>query len=145
MKGLKRVFPLVLVGLFATVAQAATPPSKQDADLDRLVDAVVAYYHLPGLAVGVIDHGKVVYTREVGKLASGKPIDNDTLFEIASNTKAMTSTSWRDWCSRASCAGTIRSRSTCHRSGCTTRGSHRTCRSATCWCTTAACPKARAT
>ncbi|HEX5954055.1 MAG TPA: serine hydrolase domain-containing protein, partial [Rhodanobacteraceae bacterium] len=92
MKGLKRVFPLVLVGLFATVAQAATPSSKQDADLDRLVDAVVAYYHLPGLAVGVIDHGKVVYTREVGKLASGKPIDNDTLFEIASNTKAMTST-----------------------------------------------------
>src|SRR6185437_12278085 len=76
--------------LCATTAQAATPT--QTADLDRLVDAVVAYYHLPGLAVGVIDHGKVVYTREVGKLASGKPIDIDTLFEIASNSKAMTST-----------------------------------------------------
>jgi CubicO group peptidase (beta-lactamase class C family) len=74
----------------ATTAQAATPT--QTADLDRLVDAVVVHYHLPGLAVGVIDHGKVVYTREVGTLASGKPIDADTLFQIASNSKAMTST-----------------------------------------------------
>ncbi|HET7269352.1 MAG TPA: serine hydrolase domain-containing protein, partial [Oleiagrimonas sp.] len=78
--------------LYAAVAQAAAPTTKQNADLDRLVDAVVAYYHLPGLAVGVIEHGKVVHTREVGTLASGKPIDGDTLFEIASNTKAMTST-----------------------------------------------------
>ena len=92
MKAFTRAFLVFLASLFATIAQAATPPPKQNADLDRLVNAVVAYYHLPGLAVGVIDHGKVVYTREVGKLASGKPIDNDTLFEIASNTKAMTST-----------------------------------------------------
>src|SRR5690348_18113804 len=84
--------PAFLMALFATIAQAAAPPPKQNADLDRLVDAVVAYYHLPGLAVGVIDHGKVGYTREVGTLASGKPIDNDTLFQIASNSKAMTST-----------------------------------------------------
>ena len=83
--------PLALA-FCTTVAQAATPANNQNADLDRLVDAVVAYYHLPGLAVGVIDHGKVVYTREIGTLASGKPIDANTLFEIASNTKAMTST-----------------------------------------------------
>lgn len=76
----------------ATTAQAAAPATKQDTGFDRVVDAVVAYYHLPGLAVGVIDHGKVVYTREVGTLASGKPIDADTLFLIASNSKAMTST-----------------------------------------------------
>ena len=76
--------------LCATTAQAATPT--QNADLDRLVDAVVAYYHLPGIAVGVIDDGKVVYTHESGTLASGKPIDANTLFEIASNSKAMTST-----------------------------------------------------
>ena len=78
------------LALCATTAQGAAPT--KNADLDRLVDAVVAYYHLPGIAVGVIDDGKVVYTREVGTLASGKPIDNDTLFEIASNSKAMTST-----------------------------------------------------
>ena len=76
----------------ATAAQSAAPGPDRQADYDRLVDAVVAYYHLPGLAVGVIEDGKVVYTREVGTLQSGKPIDADTLFKIASNSKAMTST-----------------------------------------------------
>jgi CubicO group peptidase (beta-lactamase class C family) len=75
-----------------TIAQAAASPSNQNADFDRLVDAVVAYYHLPGIAVGVIENGKVTYTREVGTLESGKSIDDDTLFKIASNTKAMTAT-----------------------------------------------------
>ena len=106
--------------LCATTAQAATPT--QNADLDRLVDAVVAYYHLPGLAVGVIDHGKVVYTREVGKLASGKPINDETLFEIASNTKAMTSTLLARLVQQGKLRWTTRSRNTCRRSGCTTRG-----------------------
>jgi CubicO group peptidase (beta-lactamase class C family) len=71
----------------ATGAQASSP-----ADYDRLVDAVVAQYHLPGIAIGVIDDGKVVYTRAVGDLDTGQPIDTDTLFKIASNSKAMTST-----------------------------------------------------
>ncbi|MDE2225995.1 MAG: beta-lactamase family protein, partial [Xanthomonadaceae bacterium] len=86
------VLASLALALCANTAQAAVPTTKQNADLDRLVDAVVAYYHLPGIAVGVIDDGKVVYTHEVGTLASGKPIDANTLFEIASNSKAMTST-----------------------------------------------------
>jgi len=76
-----------------TAAQAAAPKTGQHADYDRLVDAVVARYHLPGIAVGVIEHGKVTYMRGVGELAdTGRPIDSDTLFKIASNSKAMTAT-----------------------------------------------------
>ena len=75
-----------------TVAQATAPKTGQDSDFDRLVDAVVARYHLPGIAVGVIEDGKVVYTRTEGVRPSGKPINADTLFKIASNTKAMTAT-----------------------------------------------------
>jgi CubicO group peptidase (beta-lactamase class C family) len=80
----------LLVG--ATAAQAAAPQTGSAAGYDRLIDAVVAQYHLPGIAAGVIDHGKVVYTHTVGNLESGKPIDTDTLFKIASNSKAMTAT-----------------------------------------------------
>ena len=80
------------LALCATAAQAMTPRLAQDADFDRLVNAVIAHYDLPGIAVGVIDHGKVVYTRTYGKLPSGKPIDGDTLFELGSTTKAMTVT-----------------------------------------------------
>jgi CubicO group peptidase (beta-lactamase class C family) len=83
---------LASLAFCAAIAHAAIPTIKPNADLDRLVDAVVAYYHLPGIAVGVIDGGKVVYTHESGTLASGQPIDANTLFEIASNSKAMTST-----------------------------------------------------
>lgn len=71
---------------------ASAPNADTHGDVGPLVDAVVARYHLPGIAVGVIDDGKIVYTHTTGTLASGKPMDADTLFGIASNTKAMTST-----------------------------------------------------
>lgn len=73
-------------------AQASAATSGPAAGYNQLVDAVVARYHLPGIAVGVIDDGKIVYTHTTGTLASGKPIDADTLFEIGSTTKAMTVT-----------------------------------------------------
>ncbi|WP_108470642.1 serine hydrolase [Rhodanobacter thiooxydans] len=59
---------------------------------DKIVDAVVARYHLPGIAVGVIENGQVVYTRTVGETVagSGQKITPRTLFKIASNSKAMT-------------------------------------------------------
>jgi CubicO group peptidase (beta-lactamase class C family) len=93
MKRLARSLSMSLVlALCASHAEAAAPEAGSPSDYDRLVDAVVAQYHLPGIAVGVIDDGKVVYTRTVGNLESGKPINTDTLFEIASNSKAMTVT-----------------------------------------------------
>jgi len=85
---------LALAWIGCTAAARATvPEAGQHADYDRLVDAVVARYHLPGIAVGVIENGKVTYMRGVGELAdTGRPIDPDTLFKIASNSKAMTAT-----------------------------------------------------
>lgn len=81
------------LALGAPMARAAPPTTAADTvAYSQLVDAVVARYHLPGITVGVIDHGKLVYTRTLGKRASGKPVDADTLFKIASNTKAMTVT-----------------------------------------------------
>jgi CubicO group peptidase (beta-lactamase class C family) len=82
----------LLLGLCGASAYAVPASPRSRADYDRLIEAVVAQYHLPGIAVGVIADGKVVYTRTVGNLESGKPIDTDTLFKIASNSKAMTVT-----------------------------------------------------
>ena len=85
---------LLLVAAFAlgcTLVHAATPGAKT-ASYDKIVDATVARYHLPGIAVGVIENGQVVYTRTVGETVagSGRKITPDTLFKIASNSKAMT-------------------------------------------------------
>ena len=79
------------IAVASGVATAATTPSANQ--FDPIVDAVMARYHLAGLAVGVIDHGEVVYTRTLGErvAGSGQPITPDTLFKIASNSKAMTS------------------------------------------------------
>ncbi|QEE25748.1 serine hydrolase [Rhodanobacter glycinis] len=59
---------------------------------DPILDAVVARYHLPGIALGVIEHGQVVYigTRGETIAGSGHKITPRTLFKIASNSKAMT-------------------------------------------------------
>ncbi|HEX3895360.1 MAG TPA: serine hydrolase domain-containing protein [Rudaea sp.] len=86
----KSVLTVLTLAVCANAALAA-PKADSPTDYDRLIDAVVARYHLPGIAVGIIDDGKVVDTHVVGKLPSGKPMDADTLFEIASNTKSMTS------------------------------------------------------
>ncbi|HEY5807583.1 MAG TPA: serine hydrolase [Povalibacter sp.] len=77
---------------------ACSPRSAQHNDttsqapFDTIFDDVMKRYQLPGLALGVIEDGKVVYTRTAGELIadSGQKVDNDTLFKIASNSKAMT-------------------------------------------------------
>jgi microsomal dipeptidase-like Zn-dependent dipeptidase/CubicO group peptidase (beta-lactamase class C family) len=74
-----------LLRVWGEVERKATP-------YDRLFDEAMSRFKLPGLAVGVIEHGKIVYTRTAGEriAGSGQAIDRDTLFKIASNSKAMT-------------------------------------------------------
>ena len=85
---------ILLLGIGTTTAVHATSPQATTGNpaYDRIVDDVVARYHLPGIAVGVIEDGKVTYTRTVGETiaGSGQRITPRTLFKIASNSKAMT-------------------------------------------------------
>lgn len=73
---------------FAPAASAAEPIP----EVTRAVDDVVAHYGLPGIAVGVVVDGQVRQVELRGEVAagSGEPITVDTLFKVASNTKAMT-------------------------------------------------------
>lgn len=84
-KLMRRVLVL-LTGLLMLPVHAARPA------IDRAIDDAIARYHLPGIAVGVIEDGKVVYTRTAGELevGSGRPVTSRSLFKIASNSKAMT-------------------------------------------------------
>lgn len=68
------------------------PSTDLVASVDRIFDEVMTRYRLPGMALGVIVDGRVVHTRTAGELIAGsrQAIDNDTLFKIASNSKAMT-------------------------------------------------------
>ncbi|MFT4046036.1 MAG: serine hydrolase [Solimonas sp.] len=93
--------PFIVLALAALPASplpagASAPPApltqERIAYLDQQIDDAYARYHLPGLAVGLIDGGEIVYTRTLGEriAGSGEKIDVDTLFKLASNSKAMT-------------------------------------------------------
>ena len=67
--------------------------------LAPLVDPILAKWmadeHVPGLVFGVVDHGRLAYVRAMGvqDLAQKRPVNADTLFRIASMTKAFTALS----------------------------------------------------
>jgi CubicO group peptidase (beta-lactamase class C family) len=71
-------------------SESATNPSKTA--FDAIFGEVMTRYQLPGLALGIIENGKVTYVRTAGEIVadSGQPVTPDTLFKIASNSKAMT-------------------------------------------------------
>ena len=62
------------------------------AELRRFVETGRAALKVPGVAVGIVQGGKVVFAEGFGvrELGDPKPVDADTLFMVASNTKAMT-------------------------------------------------------
>ena len=74
----------------AGAAAAERVPAQ--ARVEQAVDAAVARYDLPSIAVGVVEDGEVVAVVTRGELAagSGQPVTPEALFKIASNTKAMT-------------------------------------------------------
>ncbi|MDE2407680.1 MAG: serine hydrolase [Xanthomonadaceae bacterium] len=89
---MKPALALLLALLLPAAASAATPAGPGPQAIDATVRAAIARYHLPGIAVGVIEDGKVVFARGYGETVhgSGDPVTDKTLFKIASNSKAMT-------------------------------------------------------
>lgn len=85
----------------AVAAPQDAPPASADAlpaqlaDFDAYVEGVRRQFDVPGIAVAIVKDGKVVLERGYGPREVGKPqaIDANTLFAIASNTKAFTSAS----------------------------------------------------
>ena len=71
----------------------ALPPDLSD--FTAYVDSARKTFDVPGIAVAIVKDGKVVLAKGFGEREIGKPgrVDADTLFAIASNTKAFTAAS----------------------------------------------------
>ncbi len=86
----------LLLAFFVAPSFAANPPNSAPSqplrDLDSYVQRTMHDWHVPGLAMVVVKDGKVLLARGYGVRELGKPgkVDADTLFGIASNTKAFT-------------------------------------------------------
>jgi CubicO group peptidase (beta-lactamase class C family) len=93
-----RFFVLITIVLFSstlsTPAQSSktAPPAAAPNDLDEVASRVLKEFEVPGLAIAIVKDGKVVLAKGYGvrKLGEPAPVDDNTLFGIASNTKAFT-------------------------------------------------------
>lgn len=76
----------------AATVQPAAPAGL--AQLPAVIERVRKQFQVPGLAVAIVKDGKLVLARGYGVRRLGQPatVDGQTLFAIASNTKAFTAT-----------------------------------------------------
>ena len=85
-------FAVVLVASHscAIAAGRSTPPK----DIDRYVSRVLQTFEVPGLALAIVKDGKVVLAKGYGerRIGDATRVDAQTIFPIASNTKAFTAT-----------------------------------------------------
>ena len=88
-----RKLPLVLLAIAAPLA-AQQPVTAPPRDLDAYVQRTMREFEVPGLALAIVKDGRVVVARGYGvrKLGDPTPVDGQTLFGIASNTKLFTAT-----------------------------------------------------
>ena len=63
-------------------------------DVDSIVNLVQSKWNAPGIAIGIVKDGKILYKNGYGfkDLQKKEPVTSNTLFPIASSTKSFTST-----------------------------------------------------
>lgn len=81
------VFLCLLALSFITHAQVITSP-----EIDALVEKTLKTFDVPGIAVAVVKDGKVIHAKGYGvrSLNTKEKVNENTLFGIASNSKAFT-------------------------------------------------------
>jgi CubicO group peptidase (beta-lactamase class C family) len=86
---LKLQLSAVLLVLFGAGAQAQILTSVQ---IDSVAEKTLSTFNVPGIAVAVIKDGKVIHAKGYGirSIKSKLKVDENTLFGVASNTKAFT-------------------------------------------------------
>jgi len=90
-----RFLLLLMTCLLVIAPQAAARDGLSERKIDRLAKRAMEAFHVPGMAIGVIKDGETVYLKGHGvrELGRPEPIDPDTMFKIASNSKAFTTAS----------------------------------------------------
>ena len=87
--GMKKLICSIVLITFTLASYCQGLTSKA---IDTLVARSMKAFDVPGIAVAVIKDGKVIHSKGYGvrSLRTGQPTDENTLFGIASNSKAFT-------------------------------------------------------
>lgn len=93
---MKRYFTLLAVYLSACLMVAAQTNEHKSVleTLDQYYRKALADWGVPGMSVAIVKDGSIIFSKGYGELETGKPEipDGNTLYAIASNTKAFTAT-----------------------------------------------------
>jgi CubicO group peptidase (beta-lactamase class C family) len=84
---------LVVTAFLAVSSSHSLPAQSAPRDLDASISRILQQFGQPGAAIAVVRDGKVLFQQGWGVRAIGDPtkVDEHTRFQVASNTKAMTS------------------------------------------------------
>ena len=88
----KRQRLIFLCALLLSLAANAFAQAALPTDFDAYVQATMKEFDVPGIAVAVVKDGKILLAKGYGVRKGGEktPVDENTLFGIASNSKAFT-------------------------------------------------------
>jgi len=88
---LTKIFLTVAIFTFSVLNSNAQQISS--AEIDLLVERAMKTFEVPGIAVAIVKDGKVIHSKGYGvsSLVTMQKTDENTLFAIASNSKAFTS------------------------------------------------------
>jgi CubicO group peptidase (beta-lactamase class C family) len=90
---IRRSSLFIVCSLLFSVSYAQSPSFISDS-LNNYIDKGMKQWQIPGLAIVIVKDGKVVVSKGYGVTATGDgiPVDENTLFFIASNSKLFTAT-----------------------------------------------------
>ncbi len=93
MKYFKDTLPFIVAGLFifGSVADVKAQALTSD-QIDSVVNKTLTTFNVPGIAVGIVKDGKLIHAKGYGvrSIKNNLKVDENTLFGIASNSKAFT-------------------------------------------------------
>jgi len=87
---MKKFFAIIILLLLFTTGYSQIVLDKKN--IDDYISECMARWNIPGLSIAVIENGNITYLKGYGVRESGKQdkVDENTLFAVASNSKAFT-------------------------------------------------------
>jgi CubicO group peptidase (beta-lactamase class C family) len=91
---MNKIFSLLLVLFFSVSLFAQKDLDRKLKELDAYYEQALIDWNVPGMAVAIVKNGEIILSKGYGTLDvnTGAEVDGNSLFAIASNTKAFTAT-----------------------------------------------------
>jgi len=90
---MKNLFPFLILFVISISLYGQKSIDKKLKQLDEYYEQAVTDWNVPGMAVAIVKDGEIIFSKGYGTsdVNTGEVVDGNTLFAIASNSKAFTS------------------------------------------------------